>query len=246
MGERCGVEAGDLECHAANVVQIARVRWPLSDVILNVMRLNQVTAPASDLDASIVFYELLGLRLIVKSPRYARFELPKGEATFSLHIVDGAIPRNNAPHLYFEVSDVGLDTLVERLKAAGVAFERDPVMQTWLWREAWLRDPAGNAICLYHAGENRRFPPWRVDAPPGGKNLHLVIRENGFVVVKSDAGPEAWRGFQDQYANFTTSLGPYDLHELLSIMEIEWPEHVGAQHDRIRAFVESDETTFAF
>ncbi|MEZ5958266.1 MAG: VOC family protein [Hyphomonadaceae bacterium] len=205
------------------------------------MRLNQVTAPASNIDASIAFYEALGLRLIVKSPHYARFELPKGEATFSLHLADGAIPRENAPHLYFEVPDTSLDPLVERLKAAGLKFEREPVTQSWLWREAWLRDPAGNAICLYHAGENRRFPPWRIDAPPGEKNLHLVIRASrGFVVVKSDAGTEARRGFQDQYADFKTSLGPYDLHGLLSIMENEWPEMVGAQHDRIRSFVEGD------
>jgi hydroxymethylpyrimidine/phosphomethylpyrimidine kinase len=32
----------------------------------------------------------------------------------------------------------------------------------WLWREARLRDPSGNEICLYHAGANRRFPPWRI------------------------------------------------------------------------------------
>jgi len=210
------------------------------------MRLNQITAPTSDLDASIAFYELLGLRLIVKSPHYARFELPKGEATFSLHVVEGAIPRENAPHTYFEFSDVGLDSEVERLKAAGVAFERELVLQSWLWREAWLRDPAGNAICLYHAGENRRFPPWRVDAPPGRDNLHLIIRDTGFVVVKSDAGAEAWRAFQETYADFTTSLGPYDLHGLLAIMEIEWPEQVGAWHDRIRDFAESDDQTFAF
>lgn len=210
------------------------------------MRLNQVTAPASDLDASIAFYELLGLRLIVKSPHYARFELPKGEATFSLHIVDGPIPRANAPHIYFEVSDVGLDTEFQRLKAAGIAFENEPKLQTWLWREAWLRDPAGNAICLYYAGENRRFPPWRVDAPPGRDNLHLVIRESSFVVVKSDAGVEAWRDFQNTYADFKTSLGPYDLHGLLEIMEIEWPEEVGARHDRIREFAESAATSFEF
>lgn len=131
------------------------------------MRLNQVTAPASDLDASIAFYELLGLRLIVKSPHYARFELPTGEATFSLHVVEGSIPRVNAPQLYFELSDAELDVEVERLKAAGIAFETEPKTQTWLWREAWLRDPAGNAICLYYAGENRRFPPWRLAADDG-------------------------------------------------------------------------------
>lgn len=34
MGEGRGIEAGDLECHAVNVVQIARVRWPLSDLMM--------------------------------------------------------------------------------------------------------------------------------------------------------------------------------------------------------------------
>lgn len=125
------------------------------------MRLNQVTAPAHDLEASIAFYRLLGLRLIVKSAHYARFELPDGEATLSLHTVEGPIPRENAPQLYFEVEDVELET--RRLKRAGVAIEREPVQQSWLWHEAWLRDPAGNAICLYHAGENRRHPPWRIN-----------------------------------------------------------------------------------
>jgi len=230
------------ECGSIRVAVLAEI-----GPYVEIMRLNQITAAANDLDASIAFYQLLGLRLIVKSAHYARFELPKGEATFSLHLVDGAIPRANAPQLYFELSDVGLDAEVERLKAAGLAFERDITLQTWLWREAWLRDPAGNAICLYYAGENRRFPPWRIDTPPGENNLHLIIRDNGqFVIAKSDVGPEAWRTFQDQYADFKTSLGPYDLHGLLSIMELEWPNEVGARHDRIRAFVESDATTFAF
>jgi hydroxymethylpyrimidine/phosphomethylpyrimidine kinase len=31
-----------------------------------------------------------------------------------------------------------------------------------MWREARLRDPDGNIIFFYKAGENRRFPPWRV------------------------------------------------------------------------------------
>lgn len=126
------------------------------------MRLNHVTAAASDLDASIAFYELLGLKLIVKSPHYARFELPDGEATFSLHVTDAPIPREHAPQLYFELSDVDLAGEVERLKRSGVAFENELEEKSWLWREAWLRDPAGNAICLYHAGDNRRFPPWRI------------------------------------------------------------------------------------
>jgi hydroxymethylpyrimidine/phosphomethylpyrimidine kinase len=51
---------------------------------------------------------------------------------------------------------------VERLVAAGVEFEQLPADQPWLWREAQLRDPAGNQLCLYRARSNRRYPPWRV------------------------------------------------------------------------------------
>lgn len=38
-----------------------------------------------------------------------------------------------------------------------------PQAQPWLWREARLRDPAGNPICLFHAGERRMNPPWRLE-----------------------------------------------------------------------------------
>jgi hydroxymethylpyrimidine/phosphomethylpyrimidine kinase len=34
-----------------------------------------------------------------------------------------------------------------------------------MWREARLRDPSGNTIFLYRAGEARRFPPWRMGGP---------------------------------------------------------------------------------
>lgn len=124
------------------------------------MRLNQVTAAARDLADSIRFYELLGLKLIVRTDQYARFELPDGESTFSLHLTDGDIPRANAPQIYFECDDLAAQ--VARLKAAGVVFETDITDQRWLWTEAWLRDPAGNALCLFHAGKNRRHPPWRI------------------------------------------------------------------------------------
>jgi predicted enzyme related to lactoylglutathione lyase len=62
--------------------------------------------------------------------------------------------------IYFECDD--LDARVTVLKTAGVAFDGDPVDQSWLWREARLRDPDGNRLCLYFAGENRLNPPWRV------------------------------------------------------------------------------------
>jgi len=124
------------------------------------MNLNQVTVPCSDLDVSVEFYLLLGLRQIVNSPPdYARFECPIGESTFSLHRVADA-PLNHGVVVYFELAD--LDPKVKQLKAAGVQFESEPLDQPWLWREARLRDPAGNEICLFQAGENRRNPPWRL------------------------------------------------------------------------------------
>ena len=123
------------------------------------MRLNQVMVSARDLDASIDFYRMLGLRLIVRSPDYARFECPDGESTFSLHL-EPETRGASETLIYFEDDD--LDGLVARLKAKGVSFEADPADQRWLWREAYLRDPAGNRVCLFHAGRNRRFPPWRL------------------------------------------------------------------------------------
>ena len=119
--------------------------------------LNQVTVPARDLAASERFYRLLGLRQVVRaSPRYARFET-EGGATFSIATDEGY----TAPVAYFECGD--LDVTVAYLQQQGVKFEQDPKDEPWGWREARLRDPAGNAIRLYQAGEMRRFPPWRLD-----------------------------------------------------------------------------------
>ena len=123
------------------------------------MELNQVTVPCTDYDASVAFYTKLGLRQIVDSPpRYARFETANN-ATFSLHAAEPGRSIANFV-VYFEVDDV--DAKVLELKQKGLAFETDPVDQRWLWREAYLRDPAGNRVCIYHAGDNRRFPPWRI------------------------------------------------------------------------------------
>jgi hydroxymethylpyrimidine/phosphomethylpyrimidine kinase len=122
-------------------------------------RLNQVTVCCNDYPASIAFYRLLGLKLIVDSPPdYARFEAAGG-ATLSIHRDPGCTAPGGTT-VYFESED--LDGDVERLARAGLQFEHGPVKQPWLWREARLRDPFGNLICLYKAGEHRRHPPWRV------------------------------------------------------------------------------------
>jgi catechol 2,3-dioxygenase-like lactoylglutathione lyase family enzyme len=124
------------------------------------MNLNQVTMPSTNLERSVAFYRGLGFRLIVSDPpRYARFECPVGGGTFSLDLASSG-PKGPATVVYFECVDV--DRVFTELSARGVVFETPPADQPWLWREAYLRDPDGNPLCLYHAGENRRNPPWRV------------------------------------------------------------------------------------
>lgn len=122
------------------------------------MRLNQVTVTVHDIEAALAFYKLLGLKPIVESPHYVRFVCPEGDSTFSVHV--GEMPSQISTVVYFENDD--LDSLVTRLSASGVRFESPPADQRWLWREARLRDPSGNPICLFQAGENRLNPPWRL------------------------------------------------------------------------------------
>lgn len=124
------------------------------------MNLNQVTIPSLDVETSIAFYEKLGLKLIVRSlPKYARFECPDGDSTFSVHKVD-ELSKGHGITLYFENED--LDKTVERLKDNGLAFQELPNDKPWLWREAHLFDPDGNHIILFYAGKNRKNPPWRI------------------------------------------------------------------------------------
>jgi catechol 2,3-dioxygenase-like lactoylglutathione lyase family enzyme len=126
------------------------------------MNLNQVTLPSRNVERSVAFYKLLGFRQIVSNyPHYARFECPDGGSTFSLHEV--TTPAASEVIVYFECDE--LDAEYERLISLGVEFDAPPTDQQWLWREAYLRDPDGNVLCFYHAGVNRRFPPWRIETP---------------------------------------------------------------------------------
>ncbi|HEX5387110.1 MAG TPA: VOC family protein [Gemmatimonadales bacterium] len=124
------------------------------------MNLNQVTLPAADVAAAAAFYQRLGFRLIVDAlPRYVRFECPDGDSTLSL---EHAPERGTGPRPIVFLECAQLDETVARLMAAGIAFDSPPTDRDWLWREARLHDPAGNELCLYSAGRNRRYPPWRV------------------------------------------------------------------------------------
>lgn len=124
------------------------------------MRLNQVTVPSCNVEASIKFYESLGLKLIVSAlPHYARFLCPDGDSTFSIHYQEN-LPNGNGAIIYFE--DDHLDQTVKALVYEGVKFQELPKDKPWLWREARLQDPDGNQLILFRAGKNRINPPWRI------------------------------------------------------------------------------------
>jgi hydroxymethylpyrimidine/phosphomethylpyrimidine kinase len=120
--------------------------------------LNQLTLPATDYAASVAFYKQMGLTQIVDSSAngYARFEAANG-VTLSIHVGDGDAGGTTT---YLESG--ALDAWVAYLARRGVRFDQMPRDEEWGWREARLTDPAGNRLCLYQAGEYRRYPPWRI------------------------------------------------------------------------------------
>ena len=122
------------------------------------MNLNQVTISVKNVEQSILFYQKMGLTLIVKSlPDYARFECTNGDATFSLHRNKGL---NNGTWIYFEVDNV--DVKVKQLQENHFSIDEVPEDKPWLWREARLKDLDNNIIIIYNAGNNRKNPPWRI------------------------------------------------------------------------------------
>ena len=81
------------------------------------MDLNQVTVEVSDFHESVDFYSEIGLKLIVSErDEYARFELPSGSSTFSLHVADQPYVGNTI--LYFEVDDVHDDGTLRQHKSS--------------------------------------------------------------------------------------------------------------------------------
>ena len=125
------------------------------------MNLNQITIPSLNVEKATEFYKTLGLKLIVDAlPRYVRFECPEGDATFSIHKAE-TLSKGNGITIYFE--NENLDALVSDLKQKGINFMSEPEDKTWLWREAHVEDLDGNHIILYHAGTNRKNPPWRIN-----------------------------------------------------------------------------------
>lgn len=85
------------------------------------MKLNQVTLPAHNMQASIDFYAALGFVLIVRNNHYARLENPEDESTLSLELRQNG---GDGAHVYFECDD--LNARVAALKRKGLSFDSEP------------------------------------------------------------------------------------------------------------------------
>lgn len=85
--------------------------------------------------------------------------MPRRGCHLSVHHVDHALNGSGA-WIYFEVDD--LDNFIETLLGKGIHVDAMPETKNWLWREARLTDPDGHQVIIYHAGANRKHPPWRL------------------------------------------------------------------------------------
>lgn len=141
------------------------------------MRLNHITLPADELSASVAFYEALGLELIViEAPRYARFAVDD-TSTLSVEVTDTG--RAGSAEIFLCCSDV--DHEHAAAVARNLVFDWPPTDQSYKWRTAGTRDPAGNRIILFSAGTNQHFPPWRLDgrqAPDSDERPNSEICED--------------------------------------------------------------------
>lgn len=64
-------------------------------------------------------------------------------------------------------------------------------------------------------------------------SLHIVITRSRFLLVRRPGVD--WRALQDEFADYMTSLGPYDVEGALGMIAIEWPEVLMRERE-IRAF----------
>ena len=124
-------------------------------------RLNQVTVTGTNYERSVEFYRRLGLKQIVDNPTpIMRGSKPPAARPSRSR----STPKRRSSRRPRSISNATTSTSgSSSWRAAGSPFEHGPRNQPWMWREARLRDPDGNIIFLYKAGEARRFPPWRMN-----------------------------------------------------------------------------------
>lgn len=105
---------------------------------------SRVLLRPADVDASVAFYrDVLGLAVAREFPGGTVFFAGQSLVEVSGHrAAEGA----GSTCLWLQVRDLAETT--GELTAAGVFFDRGPVLEPWGLREAWLRDPDGVRIVL--------------------------------------------------------------------------------------------------
>lgn len=125
-----------------------------------VLDMNHAMIYSRDLEKALGFYkDKLGFELLEEYKGgdtifYARLRVPGSQSTIALHVVNpGDWMHPGGVRLYFEVKR--LDWFCQKLMHAGVVFNKPPAMMPWGWKHAYLNDPDGHEISLYHAGAKR-------------------------------------------------------------------------------------------
>jgi hydroxymethylpyrimidine/phosphomethylpyrimidine kinase len=125
-------------------------------------RLNQVTVTGTDYRKSVEFYRSLGPPPDRRQPGERLCAVRDRRAERRCR--SRSIPKRRSRQRPRSISNATTLTSGSRSwPEAGSRSSTVPRNQPWMWREARLRDPSGNIIFLYRAGEARRFPPWRID-----------------------------------------------------------------------------------
>lgn len=73
--------------------------------------------------------------------------------------------------------------------------------------------------------------------------LTIVYLKDRMLITKQAS--RDWRELQDEYRDFTTSLGPWDEAEVIAFLAAEYPADPVFNAERIRAFVASPESVLA-
>jgi catechol 2,3-dioxygenase-like lactoylglutathione lyase family enzyme len=107
----------------------------------------------TDVERALDFYVRLGLDVVESRQGYARLRCPKGIGSLALHAAEDRRVDAAGIRLYFEVDD--LYAYCQRLDAEGIELDQAPKQMEWGWHHAYLRDPDGHELGLYHAGSER-------------------------------------------------------------------------------------------
>jgi catechol 2,3-dioxygenase-like lactoylglutathione lyase family enzyme len=110
-------------------------------------RLSHLFVHVRDLDETVSFWtELVGLRLLVREPGYARVGTDDG-FTLGLEERDQHLVGAVGITIAIEVPDVHVT--YERMLAAGVAVAGPPAAQPWGAVHAFLEDPNGYRCSIF-------------------------------------------------------------------------------------------------